>query len=246
MQPVIGITVGEVRNQMYPTTPRVQGQMHTYIDAIVRTGGVPLLIPLVGDEPKLKQLYNLCDGLLFAGGNDIDPELYGEKASWRTRRVFRERDDQELQLIKWALKDKKSCLCICRGMQLLNIARGGTLFQDIPTEIPGAGAHDMIEREAADYRHIAHRIDIKPASRLARILGVAEIGANAYHHQAIKLLGEGLVVTAVADDGIVVEAIEMPDEKFMIGVQSHPEAIEAKVEPTWRRLFTAFIEACQA
>jgi putative glutamine amidotransferase len=243
MHPVIGITVGEVRNQMYPTTPRVQGQMHTYVEAVTRAGGVPLLIPLVGDDSKLRQLYDLCDGLLFAGGNDIDPELYGEKTSARTRRVFRERDDQELQLIKWALKDNKGCLCICRGMQMLNIACGGKLYQDIPTEIPGAGVHDMIEREAADYRHIAHQIKIKPDSQLAKILGVTEIGANAYHHQAVKSLGKDLFATAVADDGIVIEALEMPAAKFMIGVQSHPEAIEAKIEPAWQKLFKAFIDA---
>ena len=243
MQPVIGITVGEVRNQMYPTTPRVQGQMHTYVDAIVRAGGVPLLLPIVRDTDKLRQLYELCDGLLFAGGNDIDPELYGETKSPRTRQIYRDRDDQELQLMKWALKDKKSCLCICRGMQLLNIACGGTLYQDIPTEIPGAGVHDMIEREAVDYRHIAHQIKIQPETQLARILGVTQISANAYHHQAVKLLGKGLRATAVADDGIVVEALEMPDEKFMLGVQSHPEAIEAEVEPTWQKLFSAFIKS---
>jgi putative glutamine amidotransferase len=222
MQPIIGITVGEVRNQMYPTTPQVQGQMHTYVDAIGRAGGVPLLIPLVRDIGKLKQLYELCDGLVFAGGNDID---------------------QELELIKWAIRDKKCCLCICRGMQLLNIAQGGTLYQDIPTEIPGASVHDLIEREAADYKHIAHQIIIEPDSQLAKILGVNEIDANAYHHQAIKKLGNGLQATALAEDGIVIEALEMPAEKFMIGVQSHPEAIEASVEPTWQKLFKAFILA---
>jgi putative glutamine amidotransferase len=243
MQPIIGITVGEVRNQMYPTTPQVQGQMHTYVDAIGRAGGVPLLIPLVRDIGKLKQLYELCDGLVFAGGNDIDPELYGEKTSARTKRVYRERDDQELELIKWAIRDKKCCLCICRGMQLLNIAQGGTLYQDIPTEIPGASVHDLIEREAADYKHIAHQIIIEPDSQLAKILGVNEIDANAYHHQAIKKLGNGLQATALAEDGIVIEALEMPAEKFMIGVQSHPEAIEASVEPTWQKLFKAFILA---
>ncbi|HXR50111.1 MAG TPA: gamma-glutamyl-gamma-aminobutyrate hydrolase family protein [Verrucomicrobiae bacterium] len=242
MQPIIGITAGEVVNHDYPLAPIVQGQQYTYIDAIVRAGGVPIILPLVGNNEALQQLYKQCDGILFSGGNDIDPGLYDAAPSSHTKQIAPHRDEQETQLLKWALKDDKPLLGICRGMQLLNITLGGTLYQDIATELPSAEAH-FIELYADRDRehHIAHQLQIKPGTKMATILGIEKLDTNAYHHQAIRNLGKDLVATAWASDGVI-EGIELPGKRFVIGVQSHPESLEADIEPHWQVLFSAFIE----
>jgi putative glutamine amidotransferase len=245
MRPIIGITAGEVVNHDYPLAPIVQGQQFTYVEAVVRAGGVPIILPLVGDTDVLQRLYKLCDGILFSGGNDIDPDLYGAVPSAHTKQVARHRDKQEAQLLKWTLKDDKPLLGICRGMQLLNVTLGGSLYQDIAADLPNAESH-FIELYADRDRehHIAHQLRIKPGTKMADILGIETLDTNAYHHQAIKHLGNGLVATAWADDDVV-EGIELPGKRFVIGVQSHPESLEADIEPHWRVLFSAFIEAAK-
>jgi len=241
VQPLIGITAGEILNNSESWAPSVYGQAHTYIDAVSRAGGIPFIIPFLDDEIALRRLYDLTDAMIFSGGNDVDPELYGSKPSGLLGEVIRRRDNQELQLYKWALEDKKPILAICRGMQLLNVHQGGSLHQDIITSVPDAVNHRISDLKQS-FEYLAHNLKIDPDSKLAAILETTEINANSLHHQAIKELGKGVKATAWAEDGII-EAVELEGEQFVIGVQSHPEAVEHEAEIRWRKLFTAFIEA---
>jgi putative glutamine amidotransferase len=241
MQPLIALTVGEIINARYPWTPISQGQTHTYIDAVLRAGGVPFLVPLIDDENKLRQLYEISDGLLFCGGNDIGPRHYGMESSDLTEGISPARDKQELAMLSWALADNKSVFGICRGMQLINVALKGSLHQDIAAKLPSADDH-LASANQEDFRHIAHSLSVKPDSRLAKILGSQQIKTNSLHHQSVDKLGSGLIVTAQSEDGVV-EALELPSKKFVLGIQSHPEALEAKIEPQWRKLFKAFVDS---
>jgi putative glutamine amidotransferase len=243
MQPLIAITVGEVIN--FDTgqawTPTIYGQFRTYTDAVVRAGGAPLMLPLVDDETALRRLYDQCSGLLLSGGHDLKA-VSGDNPPPRVKMTASpRRDKQETQLLKWALEDDKPVLGICRGMQLLNLVLGGSLHHDIENDLPTAANH-MLNIDKKDFHHLAHRITVAPDSQLAAILGKRRIPTNSLHHQAIRELGDGLVATAHAEDGVI-EAIELPGKRFVIGVQSHPEVLEAGTEPLWGKLFQAFVDA---
>jgi putative glutamine amidotransferase len=250
MQPLIAITVSEIANNDETWLPTVYGQFRTYTDAIIRAGGAPFVVPLTDDETVLKRLYEQCDGLLLPGGNDLDPATYNRPHSSNKvnpathpllTKLSPRRDRQEIQLLKWALRDNKPVLGICRGMQLINVALGGSLLPDINVSSPSARNHEAgIHKK--DFHHPAHHLRITAGSRLAAVLGADSIEANSLHHQAVDKLGNGLAATAHAEDGVI-EAIELPDKRFVIGVQSHPEALEAEAEPLWRKLFQAFVTA---
>lgn len=243
MQPLIAITVGEIIHNSAPWAPVVYGQFHTYSDAIVRAGGAPFILPLVSDEAALRKLYEQSAGLLLSGGDDLNPDFYNSPKRSKAAHASPKRDKQEIQLLKWALEDDKPVLGICRGMQLLNVALGGSLHQDIGADLPAAYNHTLcIDRK--DFNHLAHRLKIASDSRLAAILGVKRINTNTLHHQAIQKLGGGLVATAYTEDGVI-EAIELPGKRFVIGVQSHPEALEAATELLWRKLFTGFVDSAK-
>jgi putative glutamine amidotransferase len=239
--PIIGITVGEIINKEDPWAPLTYGQAHTYTEAIEHAGGAPILLPLVGEDVYLKAQYDLCDGVLFAGGNDISPEHYGEAATPFTISISNARDEQELKLARWVIADDKPALCICRGLQLLNVAQGGTLYQDIVDAMPEAHDHESSTKQK-NITYIAHQLGVEPNSLFAKILGETTVPTNAHHHQAVKKLGDKLVASAWAEDGII-EAIEMPDKKFVMGVQSHPESLEAAAVPVWQKFFRAFVDA---
>ena len=248
MQPFIAIAAGEFINSGEPWLPVVYGQFHTYTDAIVRASGVPFIVPLTTDKTILRRLYEQCDGLLLPGGSDLDPETYNmphssNKINGATHplqtRISPPRDRQEEQLLEWALEDDKPVLGICRGMQLINVFLGGSLHSDIDMNLPSANNHEAgIHKK--NFHHLAHQLRIDAGSRLAKVMGTGTIPTNTLHHQTIKKLGKGLVATAHAEDGVI-EAIELPSKSFVIGVQSHPEALEAEVEPLWRELFEAFV-----
>lgn len=240
MKPVIGITCGEVVNLKEDWAPVVYGQRHTYVDAVVRAGGVPVILPLIADEKGLRELYDICDGLLFAGGNDIGPEGYGEKALPETVDVSPKRDTQEMRLLQWAFADEKPVLGICRGMQALNVARGGSLYQDILTQVKGASNHRE-SYDKRDFAYVAHVVRLQPDSFLATCMQAENLETNTLHHQAVKDCGEGVVPVAWTEDDVI-EAIEVPELPFAVGVQAHPEALEA-TQPEWRKLFKAFVAA---
>lgn len=241
MLPLIAVTAGEITDHDFPWAPVAYGKAHTYTDAIVNAGGVPILVPLIDDLKILRRLYDACDGIMFSGGNDLDPSSYGASASPETKDTSPRRDKQELQLFRWALEDNKPVLGICRGLQLMNVALGGSLHQDISASLPDAHNHaESADRE--DFSHLVHTLSIDAESGLAKIMGSTEVLTNGLHHQAVDVLGEGFVATAHAEDGVI-EAIEFPAKKFMIGVQSHPEALESEVEPIWAKLFSAFVDS---
>lgn len=241
MTKLIGITAGEIVNKARPWSPVTYGQSYTYIDSIIHAGGVPVILPLTDDTEILRSLYESVDGILFPGGNDIDPKLYGEEPIPATEDVSVFRDKNEAQLMEWALEDKKPILCICRGMELLNVVKGGSLHQDILADMPDKKDHESSSK-AEDIEDLAHNLKVEPASKLAKALEATEIKTNTHHHQAINVLGEGLKATAWSEDGVI-EGIETVDENYVIGVQSHPESLEAKAEPAWRKLFSSFVEA---
>jgi putative glutamine amidotransferase len=244
MQPIIGITAGEIHDADHKWSPVIYGQSYTYVEAVSRSGGVPVIVPLLKDLDELRQLYNRLDGILFAGGNDVSPHLYGQEPYPTTKHVSDFRDQTELQLMKWALEDGKPMLCICRGMELLNIVQGGTLWQDVHKDIPGTLDHNH-STKLQTLIDTSHALRLKPDSQLADILGTETIGTNAHHHQAIKDLGKDIVPVAWTSDDII-EAIEL-DQKhntYAIGVQSHPESLAPQAEPRWRALFDSFVLAC--
>lgn len=215
---------------------------------MARAGAAPLLIPNLTDETLLRTLYDLLDGLLLSGGEDVDPAHYGEPRHEKCGPVSPDRDEVELTLTRWAMDEGKPLLAICRGIQVLNVALGGSLYQDIQAQVQGAGKHDW--RPGTPRNHLSHTVIVVPHTRLAHILGALNsprplYWVNSLHHQAIKDVAPGLTVAARAPDGIV-EAVEAEDHPFAIGVQWHPEELAAdSMDVRAQRIFDALVEACQ-
>lgn len=241
MKPLIGITTGIIPNPN-EWGPRMYVQNHQYSDAVFGAGGVPVLLPQVPEIGQLRDLYDHLDGILFAGGGDIDPKEYGEAQHPEIGEISAERDWAELQCIKWAIADDKPFLAICRGFQVMNVALGGSLFQDIAADVPGAQDHELSTAKH-DKTFIAHRLRLDPYSRLAQIIGNDTIGANTHHHQAVKKPAPGMRITGWAEDGII-ESGELGGSRFAIGVQCHPESL-ARIDPGWQKVFAAFVQAAQ-
>jgi putative glutamine amidotransferase len=241
MKPLIGIIAGEIINLDIPWYPVAYGQPHTYTDAIIRAGGLPVIVPLTDDTKVIKALYDRLNGLMFAGGTDINPMRYGEKSRRGNMKISDKRDEVEWQLMKLAIKDNKPVLGICRGMQVINVVLSGSLYQDIARDAPHGQGHRGAD-EVRSLGHVAHVLKIAPSTGLGKILHTRAIKANANHHQAVKTLGNGLVATAWSEDGMI-EGLELPEKAFVCGVQCHPEALEADIEPGWRKLFEAFVQA---
>lgn len=192
-----------------------------YADAIVRAGGVPILIPPIPAE-DVPSVISKIDGIVFIGGPDYDPVLYHEKAGCTVNLMDPARAKNDLALVSAVLKQKDvPCLGICAGSQLINIAFGGTLFQDIPTSFPDSRIKHR--RSASDpVDQITHAVKLAPGSKLQKIYGKTELTVVSNHHQCVDKIGAGLVATAWAPDGVT-EAIETQDNRFLIGVQYHPE-----------------------
>jgi putative glutamine amidotransferase len=210
----------------------------SYSDALAAAGGAPVLIPLDLPEEVLRAAYERLDGLLLSGGVDVAPELYGEAEHLGLGEVDAARDAVEMALTRWALNDDLPLLGICRGIQALNVAAGGTLWQDLPAQCPGTLKHDYRSADVPrDYR--AHTIRTASGSRLAEILGQEQVWVNSFHHQAVKDLAASFLPVAWADDGIV-EAIYRPDRRFVLAVQWHPEGMY-RTDSRSLRIFQAFV-----
>ena len=188
-----------------------------YVRAVARAGGRPILLPPA--EEGVDETLEVLDGIVFSGGSDIDPGLYGDEPHPETFGIHPERDTAELDLLTAALERDIPVLGICRGSQVLNIARGGDLYQHLP-EVVGHEEHKHEPGAFAD-----HEVVIEPGTRLAQLLGEETTGVKSHHHQGFRRLGEGLVESAHADDGTV-EAVEDPTKRFAVGVLWHPEASE--------------------
>lgn len=207
-----------------------------YTDAIMSAGGIPLLVPMKTDETSLKQLCDLADGFLFAGGVDLDPSLYGEEKLNDTVEIDAMRDALEMSAVKFAFDTGKPILGICRGIQSVNVGLGGSLWQDIPAQIEGALCH----RQNAPGTETTHTVNIKPGTRLYKITGAQTVKTNSFHHQAVKAPGKGLIVSAQSDDGVI-EALESDDGRFLMLVQWHPE-FTAVTDKVSAGLFKSFME----
>jgi len=234
MRPIIGITCGTSGTESSLSENAISG---SYISAIESAGGIPIVIPIVQDEACLDDSLGLIDGLLLSGGVDIDPSYFGEEAEPGLGRVDADRDRVEIYLATKALKKRLPILGICRGIQILNVAGGGTLYQDINTDLNNIQKH----RQTAPGWYGTQTIDVKEGSRLLDILGQPTIRVNSFHHQAVKKVAPDFVVSAVARDGII-EGIEGTNRSFTIGVQFHPEVMWQN-NPPITALFTAFINA---
>jgi putative glutamine amidotransferase len=235
---VIGIPCMQYPDSWY--TP-ANGNAISYLRAIEAAGGIPSLIHLTRDAEVLDVHYQRCDALLFAGGEDVDPSFYGAVPHPRLGAPDRFQDEVELALARRAAAEGKPILGICRGIQLLNVALGGTLYQDISSEIEGALNHSE-STDRRDMAYLAHPIALEPESWLAAQLDAADLKVNTLHHQAIRDLAPGLRVVARAPDGVV-EAVEGTGGGFVLGVQSHPEELWERADQRWARLFEGFVQA---
>jgi len=232
MRPLIGITLDDEHAR-----PGVHVLRDDYVRSVERAGAVPMIVAPSAAENAAAILDRL-DGLVLSGGVDIDPALFGQPRHAELRRVDRDRDDLELALTREALRRDLPILAICRGIQVLNVARGGTLIQHLPSEVEGAERHDCPEPRS---RRV-HRVDVEPGTRLRDILGEAVISVNSFHHQAVDRLGEGLLASASCPEDGVVEGLEMPDRRFVVGVQWHPETFWDHAD-SFQPLFDAHAEA---
>jgi putative glutamine amidotransferase len=242
-RPVIGIPT-QTQEAVPGQLPRCWIMSQRYVQVLAGEGAVPWLVPLLTqDVDTLRVIYDRLDGLFLTGGVDVDPSFYGEPRHPLCGRTDLDRDAVELRMVRWAIDDGKPVLAVCRGFQVLNVAFGGTLFQDVGDQFPEAIKHDYFPK--ADGRPprdlLTHEIRIAPDSRLAKYLEKDHSPVNSMHHQGIKQLAPGLAASAWAPDGLI-EGIEGTDDQFLIAVQWHPEEL-AGSDAGMRRLFSAFIEA---
>ncbi len=236
MHPIIGIPCySAVRAD---TSRPLYGNNQTYVQAVLRAGGAPLLIP-PSETSVLAAIAERLDGVLLSGGGDVDPRTYGEEPLPECGAPEVERDAAEIFFTRWALERRVPLLGICRGIQVLNVVRGGSLYQDLPSQYDKPLRHNCAGEQR---NYVAHTIQIDPDSQFGAIVEHTTAAVNSFHHQAVKALGDGLRVVATAEDGVV-EAAEMPDYPFVITVQWHPEAMDDD-DPITTRLFAAFVAAC--
>lgn len=211
-----------------------------YISAVKKAGGIPIVLPYSSDRKIVESLAERIDGLLITGGNfDINPVLYGEDPIDEIGELNNKRTAFEMKIARIALRTDMSVLGICGGEQLLNIAGGGSLYQDIEAQVKGASNH----QQKMPKSEMHHSVIIKPGTKLHSILECETIEVNSTHHQSIKEAGKGFVFNAKAPDGII-EGIESESHRFVLGVQWHPEALYRK-EERFKRLFETFIKSCK-
>jgi putative glutamine amidotransferase len=215
-------------------------RLDDYVASVEQAGGRPRVLE-VSDSPR--KIVDEIDGLLLTGGGDIDPVLYGDERHPTVEDAEPGRDEFEIDLARRAMSSDLPLLAICRGAQVLNVAAGGTLVQDIPSAIESTLAHSIVEPKSAE----AHAVYVTPGSRLERALGISVDRAhtcrvNSRHHQSVGRVGSGLISSATAPDGVI-EAIEKPDSDFCVGVQWHPENFWRTGE--FAPLFASFVSAAR-
>lgn len=244
MRPLIGIPAQTLQaiDGIPDGLPHSWVMNSRYYHAAAALGAVPVMVPLFhDDEATLRALFDRLDGLLIAGGVDVDPVRYGEAPHPRLGRTDPARDAVELTLARWAVEEKKPVLGLCRGHQVLNVVLGGTLWQDIEAQVPGAIRHDYFPTSGFSRDFLAHDVTLESGSRLHGAFGAATIRVNSMHHQAIHALAPALRVAARAPDGVI-EGVESGTDHFLVGVQWHPEIFEP-TDPRTRQLFREFVAA---
>lgn len=235
-QPLIGITCGLTHNT---DGAHIYQLAQAYTQAVQKAGGLPLVIPFDIDETGLSSLLSRLDGVILSGGGDIDPQNFYGTSHPKVFGISPERDALEISLVNQVLGMDKPLLAICRGIQVLNVALGGDLYTHIQDQVEHSLKHDWFPKFPRD--KLAHTVSIKCESKLDQIVNADEIKVNSLHHQGISRVGEGLIPTAFAPDGLV-EGLEVAGASFAIGVQWHPECLPD--DPRSQSLFKAFIEAC--
>ncbi len=219
------------------TTPARHYLNRAYVSALENAGATPIILPVTSNLDIANSYLGIVDGILLSGGLDVEPSLYGAAPHPNLGELDTCRDETEMPLIKAALEQDMPLFAICRGLQALNVARGGTLYQDIPSELPSELHH--LQSEVGFSRDaLTHKVVIDANTRLRSIVGDSDMMTNSFHHQALQKIGDGLLVTAHSTDGIV-EAVEDPNCNFLVGVQFHPE--ETTHDEKSRRLFEAFV-----
>ena len=241
MRPIIGITGRKDTSARLVHSP-MYSVGETYVHAVHQAGGAPVILPPMLAEADWTALLGRLDGLLLSGGEDLHPRQYGQPPEAWLGGVDETRDTSELGLIRAALEMQKPIFAICRGIQVLNVALGGTLYQDLAAQVPGALDHAFLMSRSLDQS--VHPVTLEADSALARILGGVTFAVNSAHHQSIQTPGAGLRVVGRAPDGVI-EAVELADYPFCIGVQWHPEAL-VRSDPAMAALFAALVEAASS
>ena len=243
-RPVIGVTTQTLQaiDGIPGGLPQSDVMNQRYYIAIALAGGAPVLIPLLDDEPEaLRGAYEACDGILIPGGVDMDPRHFNEDPHPKLGRIDGARDRVEMQVTRWSVEDRKPLLGLCRGLQVINVTLGGTLWQDLEDQVPDGIKHDYFPTFGFDRDHLAHEVTLAKGSRLRHLMELERIPVNSMHHQGIKTLAPTLAPSAVAPDGLV-EAAEFAGDHFLVGVQWHPEVFEM-TDPHTRHVFREFINA---
>lgn len=230
MQPIIGI-IGKTDEKKKSEINR------DYVYVIEQSGGVPILLPYSENADVIRSYVEACNGFLFVGGVDIDPCFYGESVKNGSVNICSERDGFDVAMISEVLKTSKPILAICRGIQLVNVALGGSLIQDIPTQINS----QILHKQSEGRYEFSHSVNVEKCSPLYAITKEERIRVNSFHHQAINRLADGLKESARSEDGIV-EAV-YGEERFIRGYQWHPELLFAK-DSVSQKLFEEFVLAC--
>jgi putative glutamine amidotransferase len=235
-KPLIGLTTSRMPN---PSGQPAFGTNVPYADSIAKAGGLPVLLSLNLSNDDLDVLLPRLDGILFTGGYDIDPRQYGNQIHPKVEGIDVDRDRVEMHMVQTIIQVGKPFLGICRGCQVINVALGGTLYEDLPEQFPGAIQHD---NHGQPRNFLAHTVKIIPDSQLAQILTSLTTQVNSLHHQGVRKLAGVLQVSAIAPDGLI-EAFELPAYVFGLAVQWHPEEMQ-EYEPM-RGLFQAFVRSSQ-
>lgn len=240
-KPLIGCTT--YRKTAGESSPiDILGLMPSYLEAIVAAGGIPVMIPLGLSDDDLRATIQQMDGILLPGGGDIEPSVYQGQGHPTVGGVDEDRDRVEITVARTAVAQQKPLLAICRGLQVLNVSLGGSLWEDVELLMPQAMHHEYVHSHPRN--HLAHTVTIEPDSLLAKQLGKTETAVNSLHHQGIRQLATDLRATAVAPDGLI-EGVEVLHHPYAVGVQWHPENLIHNV-PHMLGLFRGLVEAAAA
>lgn len=235
MKPIVGLT-SQSEHQINRKINKVN---NTYIQSVIENGGIPVVIPVLQDIEDINRYIDIIDGIIFTGGEDVSSLYFSEEPIREVSHIDRDRDKMELELFKEAYDRDMPILGICRGVQLINIALGGSLYQDIYKAVPEAIGHTC----GHNIQEGHHTIEVDRDSILYEVYGEEKLLVNSLHHQAVKDLGKNLRVTSRAVDGII-ESIESTEDKIIFGVQFHPEAMGTKYKE-YNGIFKYFIDKCK-
>ena len=233
MKPIIGIM------PLWDDEKESFWMLPGYMDGVKAAGGLPIMLPMTDDADEIEQLSEMCDGFLFTGGQDVSPSIYGEEPLDGLVGTCRARDNMELKVLETAIAKDIPVLGICRGIQFINAALGGSLYQDLPSQYDSQTEHHM----EAPYDREVHKVDIIKDSPLHELLKKDVLGVNSYHHQAVRNLAPDLIEMARSEDGLT-EAVYRPQSRYLWAFQWHPE-LSYRVDENSMKIFDSFITACK-